>query len=67
VDSGKIGEGGMKRIISKRAWEELNDPMVREVKLRFYSEGELHHYFGDFPDEHIVVVTFKKVARGEGE
>ena len=57
----------MKRIISKLDWDRLNDPTVNEVKLRFFSEGELHHYFVDRPDDHIVEVTFKKCAEAEEE
>jgi len=56
----KLEEKAQGRIISKLDWERLHDPTVNEVKLRFYSEGELHHYFGDFPDDHSVEVTFKK-------
>lgn len=52
----------MKRIISKLDWERLNDLTVNELKLRFYSDGELYHIFGDRPDDHIVEITFEKSA-----
>ena len=55
----------MKRIISKLDWDRLNDTTVNEVKLRFFSEGEIHHYFGDRPNDHIVEVTFKKCEAPE--
>lgn len=49
-------------IMSKREWEALNEDRLGSIKI--YRETELHHQFGDHPEEEIVRVDIQLNTEG---
>ena len=47
-------------ILSKREWE--NVLAGRDRTLRIFQENELHHYFGDKPEDDIVRVNMTELT-----
>ncbi|MCK5123174.1 MAG: hypothetical protein KAQ87_03430 [Candidatus Pacebacteria bacterium] len=52
-------------IISKGDWDKIEKGYLLGVNgigsLTFYSEGNLHHEFGDYPEEKIVRIKISKI------
>jgi len=46
-------------IISKIDWESLLAGVTRQINI--YRDSDLHHYFGDHPEEHIVKVEIREI------
>ena len=50
---------GIEKIVSKMNWKEVQEGY--NDYLYFYNENQLHHAFGDSPEEHIVRVRIEEV------
>ena len=48
-------------ILSKLDWERLEDGYAKKITI--YKESDLHHFFGDDPEKHIVRVCIKKIRK----
>lgn len=51
---------GIEKIVSKMNWEEVQEG--RNNYLYFYNENQLHHTFGDNPEEHIIRIRIERVS-----